>query len=158
VRDTEVVRRYRKAVGGIALVMDKEVWLVARKVVDEGEARILVVGMERVNGRGNSWVEEGTEVVVDDLLEECNLVDLDIGFAGNVDIQIPLSDLVSELSDGTCASFISIGSDDFSHPTGGPAKFGDAFILSVYATFDIDALEITLSQVRITDEERIVLF
>ncbi len=65
---------------------------------------------------------------------------------------------MSRFADATCGSFISIELMTIVVILGGPAQFVDAFIRIVYATFNIDALGITLSQAKVRDEEHIVGF
>ena len=66
-----------------------------------------------------------------------NIVDktLEVGFPGNVTIEIPLGRLVTQLKSGKCVTFISqgIGGDVVAATA---INFGAPFLLSIYATFN----------------------
>ncbi|KAL7811153.1 acid protease [Trichoderma gracile] len=80
---------------------------------------------------------------------------LEVGFPNNGVIKVPVGRLVTKLDSGKCVTFALNG-------TGGPGYtpvatvFGQPFLRSVYATYNLDTLEVSYSQVKYTDEERIV--
>lgn len=80
---------------------------------------------------------------------------LEVGFPGNGTIKIPVGRLVTKLDSGKCVTYALNGA-------GGPGEtdtatnFGTPFLRSVYATYNLDTLELTYSQVKYTDEEQIV--
>ncbi|PTB62167.1 acid protease, partial [Trichoderma citrinoviride] len=77
------------------------------------------------------------------------------GFPNNGTIKIPVGRLVTKLDSGKCVTFALNG-------VGGPGYapvatvFGQPFLRSIYATYNLDTLEVSYSQVKYTDEERIV--
>ncbi|KAL6861977.1 acid protease [Trichoderma novae-zelandiae] len=80
---------------------------------------------------------------------------LQVGFPGNGTIKVPVGRLVTTLASGKCFTFALNG-------VGGPrytrtaTVFGTPFLRNVYATYNLDTLEVSYSQVKYTDEERIV--
>jgi hypothetical protein len=86
-----------------------------------------------------------------------NVVDttLEVGFPGNATIAIPLGRLVTKIGPQHCVTFILPGIGG-----GGTAEvatnFGAPFLRNVYATFNLDDLTVSFSQVKYTDKQDIV--
>jgi hypothetical protein len=80
---------------------------------------------------------------------------LEVGFPGNATIKVPVGRLVTKLDSGKCVTFIlpGVGSPD---PTPIATVFGAPFLRNVYATYNLETLEVTFSQVKYTNEEEIV--
>ncbi|QYS99573.1 Aspartic endopeptidase [Trichoderma simmonsii] len=80
---------------------------------------------------------------------------LEVGFPGNGTIKIPVGRLVTTLDSGKCVTYALNGIGG-SGETDFATNFGAPFLRSVYATYNLDTLELTYSQVKYTDEEQIV--
>ncbi|KAL7942045.1 aspartic peptidase domain-containing protein [Trichoderma barbatum] len=80
---------------------------------------------------------------------------LEVGFPGNGTIKVPVGRLVTTLDSGRCVTYALNGVGGSSTTTVA-TNFGAPFLRSVYATYNLDTLEVTYSQVKYTDEERIV--
>lgn len=80
---------------------------------------------------------------------------LEVGFPGNATIKVPVGRLVTKLESDRCVTFIlpGVGSPD---PSPVATVFGTPFLRSVYATYNLDTLEVSFSQVKYTDEEHVV--
>lgn len=80
---------------------------------------------------------------------------LEVGFPGNATIKVPVGRLVTKLESGKCVTFILNGNGGTGE-TPIATVFGAPFLRSVYATYNLDTLEVTYSQVKYTEEEQIV--
>jgi hypothetical protein len=80
---------------------------------------------------------------------------LEVGFSGNATIAIPLGQLVTKIGPGHCVTFVLPGlggQDDAVAAT----NFAAPFLRNVYATYNLDALTVSFSQVKHTDKQDIV--
>ncbi|KAF2206908.1 hypothetical protein CERZMDRAFT_52295 [Cercospora zeae-maydis SCOH1-5] len=76
---------------------------------------------------------------------------VEVEFSATGSIQVPFHAMVSQLADGTCATFAG-GRGPY------PSIFGDTFLRSVYLILDQENFTVTLSQVQHTLEQNIVPF